>query len=777
MPISIPEKLNRIRELYDANYWLLPTNGKVATKRDWQNERVEWQELEDAVRDNKLDVALVLNRCELIDVECDTPEAEATLQELFGEIPPTPTFKSPRGQHRFFRRPEGLPAKAVIKIDGIEFRIGNGKGAYTVVPPSNGRRWLPDLSLSEVEPAELPEHVVSRLCRPPKKQTPETDERIPEGQRNDVLFKKACAFRGLGLDEEGIANALLEVNDKLCDPALPEDEVRNIAHSAASGETQAKIGFLERLLPGIELWHDQNDDPFATLPQGEHKENWKIGKKVRAFRRWLSKQFYDMTGEVLSSQALGDIAGLLEGRACFDGPKYKLWRRVAEHEGTFYIDLADEDWRAIEVDTKGWRVVSNPPVKFFRARAMEALPVPEKPAKGETLKSLLKPFLNIEDVDWVLGATWLAGAFRPRGPYPILKLLGEHGSAKTTQARIFRQLIDPNAAPVRAEPKSTRDLMIQANNAWVMCFDNLSSMKPDLSDALCRLATGGGFSTRCLYTDEDEAIFDAMRPAILTSIEEIGSRSDLLDRCEIIELPPIDESQRRAEKEFWAEFEKVRAKVFGALLDGIVGALNRLPEVEAREDTDLSRLADFEQWAIAAEVALGFESGTFVEAYHANQEKAHHISLEAAPIVTPLFKLLAKPNALKEDLREIEYTAEELLKQLNWLDSACQKVPGWPKTARVLSQILKRIAPNLRQIGITAVQDHQGSGNAKRKIWRITAPKEFEVPGAGRTEGSQKTTVRPAKAAKKTVKKASGSQGSDGSQFSRTIKKKRSKNA
>ena len=131
--------------------------------------------------------------------------------------------------------------------------------------------------------------------------------------------------------------------------------------------------------------------------------------------------------------------------------------------------------------------------------------------------------------------------------------------------------------------------MISANNGWVLVLDNMSTVKPDLSDALCRLSTGGGFSTRTLYTDEDETIFDAQRPVILTSIKEVGTRSDLLERSLIVELPTIPEKNRRAEKTFWREFDKVRPQILGALLDVVSGAIRHLPEIERKPDAELPR--------------------------------------------------------------------------------------------------------------------------------------------------------------------------------------------
>src|SRR5271166_2330593 len=89
----------------------------------------------------------------------------------------------------------------------------------------------------------------------------------------------------------------------------------------------------------------------------------------------------------------------------------------------------------------------------------------------------------------------------------------------------------PNVAPVRALPREERELMIAANNGHVLAFDNLSSLPGWLSDALCRLASGGSFALRRLYTDADEVLFQAARPAILNGIEDIITRQDLADRA------------------------------------------------------------------------------------------------------------------------------------------------------------------------------------------------------------------------------------------------------
>ena len=44
-----------------------------------------------------------------------------------------------------------------------------------------------------------------------------------------------------------------------------------------------------------------------------------------------------------------------------------------------YINLADEEWRGLRIDSSRWRVVSDPPVKFVQPKGL--LPLPE-PAVG-----------------------------------------------------------------------------------------------------------------------------------------------------------------------------------------------------------------------------------------------------------------------------------------------------------------------------------------------------------------------------------------------------------
>ena len=88
--------------------------------------------------------------------------------------------------------------------------------------------------------------------------------------------------------------------------------------------------------------------------------------------------------------------------------------------------------------------------------------------------------------------------------------------------------------------------MIAANNGHVLAYDNLSRLPSWLSDALCRLVSGGGFGLRQLFTDENEILFHAIRPAILNGIEDVVCRADLADRAVFLTLEPTRAGPRRS---------------------------------------------------------------------------------------------------------------------------------------------------------------------------------------------------------------------------------------
>ena len=336
--------------------------------------------------------------------------------------------------------------------------------------------------------------------------------------------------------------------------------------------------------------------------------------------------------------------------------------------------------------TQGWRIVDRPAPRFRRSRGSQPLPEAQRGGCLDDLRS----FLNIDDDGWVLIKAFLVSAMRPGLPCPILVAKGEQGAGKSTACRVISSLIDPRTSALRGAPREVRDLVAAARNSWLVCFDNLSHLPQDLADAACRLATGGGFGGRELYSDYDEAVFDATRPLMFNAIPDLGAtRPDFLDRSLIIDLHDIKPEARRDERQFWREFEAARPRILGALLDAVAFGLKELPVLALDA---LPRMADFASWATACELGLGLDRGQFLKTYEANRLEARDLALESSPLYEPLRELA------RQGFRGS--TAELLVRLNDIVSEQTRRSVRWPKAPNALASALRRMASNLRASGI-----------------------------------------------------------------------------
>jgi len=435
---------------------------------------------------------------------------------------------------------------------------------------------------------------------------------------------------------------------------------------------------------GIELFHDPDQHGWASIRVDLHWENHPI--RSRPFQLFLLRTFYRAMGESPGAQAIRAAQDLFEARALFDGEESAIHLRAAEYNGRLYLDLCDHPWRAVEIGCEGWRVIARPPVKFRRARGSQPLPEPERGGRLEELRR----FLNVDDQGWTLIRAFLVAALRPGLPCPILVAKGEQGAGKSAACRAISALIDPRIGALRGIPREVRDLIAAARNSWLVCFDNLSHLPDELADAACRLATGGGFGGRELYSDHDQAVFDAIRPIVFNAIPDLGAaRPDFLDRTLIVEFSELKPEMRRDEAQFWREFDAARGRILGALLDAAVVGLGNLPEVRIDRPP---RMADFTIWASACENALGIRTGEFLQTYQDNRADGRVLALESSPLYEPLTVLATEG---------FNGTTSELLMRLNAITSeGTRRSGGWPRAANALSNALRRMAGSLRSAGI-----------------------------------------------------------------------------
>jgi hypothetical protein len=534
------------------------------------------------------------------------------------------------------------------------------------------------------------------------------------GQGDNYLKRTLGEMRGRLAQER---SAKLKTKENI-DSHTYGDISERIGTGDRQGATQTEI--LIGYADDARLFHTPDGEAHATIRIGEHEENWPV--KSRRFDQVLRRRFYEVSGRAPSAQAITDARATIAARAVFDGPEMPVHLRVAGHENAVYVDLVNDRWEAVEVTPAGWRVLSGDalPVRFVRKDNAAHLPYP---ARGGSVEDL-KPFLNVRtEEDFRLLVGWMVGALSPNGPYPLLVVEGEQGSAKSTTVRVARSVVDPAEEPLRAPPRDERDLAIAASGNWTPALDNLSGVRPWLSDALCRLATGGGFATRELYSDDREIVFSHKRPLIINGIDHLAAAGDLRDRSIVLDLPPIPPGKKRTEREFYRDLEEVRPRVLGALLDAVSAALRNLDAVEL---ADLPRMADFAVWVAAAEGVLPWESGGFIEAYAGNRADANEVALDNDPVAVAVRELMA-------DREEWNGTATQLYAALSELvDEDVRRSRAWPTAPNSLSNRMKRIAPVLRTSGAGAAieyLDEREPGGSRRRRKRLKKMAGGNRPG------------------------------------------------
>ena len=483
---------------------------------------------------------------------------------------------------------------------------------------------------------------------------------------------------------------------------LARPELAAAPASNGRGPTQAEHLVTWACDGGAELFHTPERKPWATVTVGDHRETMSL--ESSDFRDYLGRAAHE--SGVVGEQAIKDATARLRSLAIYDGQEHEVHTRLAAHDDALYLDLGDARRRVIEIRAVGWQLLEREaPVKFRRASGMRALP---EPVAGGSVDEL-RPFVNVsEETTWRLLIGWLVGCFAPTGPYPLLVLHGEQGSAKSTTARLLRSLIDPAKPELRSVPADERELLIAATNNRIVAFDNLSGMTGKdawLSDALCRLSTGAGLAVRALYKNDEEHLFEVASPVILTGIEALPQRADLLERSLLVDLPALADDQRETEDVLWRSFEEKRPRVLGALLDAAAAALTNRKRVQS-ERRSWPRMADHAQFVTAAESGLGWEPGAYMASYADSRADTTMAALESSPLWPHLAEFADGTQRTGSDLLEalVELAGDTATKRR-----------GWPKDARSLSAQIKRLAPDLRRVGIEAQRGTIGSRDLRRK--------------------------------------------------------------
>jgi hypothetical protein len=426
----------------------------------------------------------------------------------------------------------------------------------------------------------------------------------------------------------------------------------------------------------------------------------------RQFKDWLISAFYENKKIILRKNIIDEVLSTLSGIARTKGDVRKVFVRVAALKGRYFLDLCQENnSKAVEIAEGICRIIDSPPVMFIRHDSMLALPEPN--------------FLNISDINllWsmcnvpidsrVLVISYLIESLRPDTPFPILELIGEQGSAKSTTQAVLREIIDPSSCNLRAIPKTLDDLFVSASVNHIISYENVSVLSPTIQDGLCTIATGGGYAKRKLYLDAEEIVLYAKKPVILNGISPIVTASDLIDRTITLELPSI--ANRKEVQALWDEFNCNKGKILGALLMIFSQSLLKLPKIEL-PPIHRPRLLEFAYLGCAISEIISNRHTEFLEVFTNTRKEAVQRVLDGDIIAHAVIDWFEKNNR-----QTIELPLGALFDAVKRAEPT---ITNLSRTAKGFGAILRRLAPLLRQYGLNIKSLGKRGSNV---LWHVSA--------------------------------------------------------
>lgn len=303
-------------------------------------------------------------------------------------------------------------------------------------------------------------------------------------------------------------------------------------------------------------------------------------KGTSAFGKRYAALTYYKTDRMPGADKVSSACTLIQGqavRAADDTRQHPqpLPVRATPHGDGYLIDLST-DGKYVEVTAAGWQVTDWKPEYPVMLASQRGLPIPKPSRDGNRRREHLG--FEESDGNWHQIRCWEATAFFADHERQQMLLIGGSGSGKTKRAESIAWIVDPLDTDAYGDPvmggplPDDEALAPQLMRSYLFTSDNLTTLKPEDSDRLCRITTGYHFVRRVLFTTSDLYTVVLRRPGLLTGIEVPPQlQEDAQNRMLSIELDA--NAPKRPPSELAEERRELGPEMLGELLDDMVATL------------------------------------------------------------------------------------------------------------------------------------------------------------------------------------------------------------
>jgi len=485
---------------------------------------------------------------------------------------------------------------------------------------------------------------------------------------------------------------------------LAEQDTQNVKQDALETELIVSVGdqsqldvysdgleAITRILGDFTMILDERDRPHVVLGRKFNAQAFQIGtRESNSFIRRMARK----NNIFLKRSDLANINDWLIDHAEAEGVRAPVYLRVAPIQGGVLFDLGGDDFTRVKMTGNGVEILEQgADVPFSRSPTMLPMTISDQPGDYRLIEKYLpnlRPDYKILLIVWIVFV--ITHAKIPTTSFPILALIAEQGSGKTTLARLVQRLTDDNAVGPQVLLTNAKDMAIATRNAHVVSFDNLRGFRDLVSDLLAKVATGAMVTCRQLYTDDEMSFIYLHAAIILNGIYEFVNQPDLAQRSLFIKLDSLDDSRRMSEADMELQLETDLPIIRRGLFDLAAEILRHLPDAEVVHS---ERMIDYVRYLAAMELVDGVNQGTYQGCYHDSLIEAQRDALLQHPLPAALI-------GFSEELRN-RWKGEptKLLEELSFrVPQGILRSNDWPNNAIQLSKRIKIFQSALKAQGV-----------------------------------------------------------------------------
>lgn len=299
------------------------------------------------------------------------------------------------------------------------------------------------------------------------------------------------------------------------------------------------------------LWRTPQGVAYADVVIGGSRVTCRI--ESRQFSDWLQRRYHSETGLDCGEKALSSAISTLATVTEINGLEQKLFSRVGEENGRYYLDLKTACHSFVEYSASGWEVTQRHRMDFTKSSNSLPLPIP---SSDRNVGCGLEYFYEL------IGATekhhskltdFLIKCLIPSDSEPTIDSWGSCGLSTSRAAEALKQMIDPCANNKIFKVPSHTKLAAHLEMSRVVLYEffDCQDISSDEVDDVITIAKGEDFAT------------GISRPQITAFTE--NAKGWIPSHC--ISVNSVKGGMFECEFDYWAEFAVIHPEVLGALLD------------------------------------------------------------------------------------------------------------------------------------------------------------------------------------------------------------------